>query len=123
MESKYYTKKSKPQPVKEEVDPTVLAREFFGNESRAMTAEGFTAEAREPYIDLICQDSWEEILRNVFIPIVKKLRREMIHRFNLPADQRQRDLGFLFFLAAALHEIYKRAGEEGMPPDLAKEFN
>lgn len=113
------------RPNRKEPAPRTLARDYFGETGNAMISntEGLTAEAQEPYIDLVESAGWNLAIRAVFIPIIRKLRRELLHNDNLPEKSRLRDQGFLYFLALTLKELYSRAGEDNMPDALRKEFN
>lgn len=112
------------RPKPREKDPRTLAREIFGDGTQGFIANtaGLEADAREPYIDLIESQGWHEALRTVVVPMIRKVRLELVHKFNLDEAGRQRDVGFLFYLGTVLHGIYDKAGVE-MPVELKKEFN
>ena len=120
----YSSPRPLPRPQMREPDPKTLARDFFedrGSEYAGNTA-GIEAEAREPYVELVESQAFEIAIRTVFVPVIKKLRLALIHRFDLPDDGRQRNIGFLYFFHMVLDELYKRANME-MPDELKREFN
>jgi hypothetical protein len=106
-----------------EPDPRTLAREFFdSNQGMIHNTSGLDAEAREPYYDIVSSRGWQETARTVIIPLIRKLRRDLLHNEKLTEAQRQRQQGFLFYMYAVIVELYRRAGED-IPAGLRKEFN
>lgn len=117
-----------PRPLaptrRREPDPKTLARDFFeeSGERDVHNTAGIDAEAREPYTELVESHAWAIAMTTVFVPIIRKLKLALIHRFDLPDGDRQRNVGFLYFLHLALAELYRRA-DVPMPEELKREFN
>lgn len=110
-------------PQRRDPDPAAFADKFFADNGEYMMHEtgGVANAEREPYLDLVSSRGWAEVMKRIVIPIIHKVKHELLNTMKLDEGRRQGDIRLIALLGAIIEAIYQRAGEVP-PPWIRSEF-
>lgn len=100
-----------------------LAQELFADNGQieVMETAGLERAQEEPYVDLVSSAGWNETLQRIVIPLLHKIRHELLKDINLDAGRRQGDIRAIALIGLIITETYRRSGEQ-MPEWIRREI-
>lgn len=94
--------------------PRDLANELFADNGDYLIQEtaGIARAEEEPYLDLVSSQGWNDAMKYIVIPILGKIKRELLKDLRLSEGTRIGDIRTIALFGAIIEAVYKRSGQE-----------
>lgn len=82
---------------------------------------GIARLEEEPYSDLVSSVGWNDTMKRIVIPLIRKIKNELLKNIHLDEGQRIGNIRTIALFGAIIEEVYKRSGDK-MPDWIRSEI-